>query len=298
MSRLFALWFCPLACGGLLLFVERSAPAQDAEKGPPTSGASASEDAAPIEAPEVEAPAKKSKLPPHLVALNPKETVILDKKRKRVILQGEVCLNRGPLEVFACLKGTKEHESIVAIDTEAVTVHAALVAAGIEPGSPALWQPEFKSAEGPEIAVTIFWTGDDGKRQHAKAQDWIRNARSGEVMDDHWVFGGSMFEKRKTYQFDPKTKKRVETGEKEFYLGEEGFLISVSNFTSAVLDVPVQSSDSNVGLLFEALTERIPPVGTKVQIVLSRAKKADASDAAPTKEEEPKDENPESADEP
>jgi hypothetical protein len=35
-----------------------------------------------------------------------------------------------------------------------------------------------------------------------------------------------------------------------------------------MLDLPVPSSDSNSGLSFRAFTERIPPIGTQVRIVL------------------------------
>ena len=43
----------------------------------------------------------------------------------------------------------------------------------------------------------------------------------------------------------------------------------MSNFSSAMLDVPVRSSDSNAALLFDAFTERIPPIGTPVTIILT-----------------------------
>ncbi len=49
----------------------------------------------------------------------PDGKVWLDTKNKRVVLEGEVCLREGQLEMFACLKGTKEHESIVAVPTKA-----------------------------------------------------------------------------------------------------------------------------------------------------------------------------------
>lgn len=211
---------------------------------------------APLEETEDETqPPAKAKLPPHLVPLNPQRTVVLDTKRKRVILQGEICLTEGPLELFACLRGTKEHEAIVTIAAEAKTVHAALVAAGADPGHPAQWGDEYKPAEGPEIAITVFWTDAEGKRHSAKAQEWVRDARTGKPMTHSWVFGGSGMHKNER------------TGE-EYYLGEVGDLICVSNFSSAVLDLPVESSQSTAGLLFECLTERIPPRETKVQLVL------------------------------
>jgi hypothetical protein len=36
-----------------------------------------------------------------------------------------------------------------------------------------------------------------------------------------------------------------------------------------MLDLPVESSDTNSELLFDALTDNIPPKGTKVRLVLT-----------------------------
>ena len=42
----------------------------------------------------------------------------IDTKRKIVIVDGKVALREGPLEMFACSKGTKEHESVVAVQLQ------------------------------------------------------------------------------------------------------------------------------------------------------------------------------------
>ncbi len=202
-----------------------------------------------------------SKDPPGLKRLAQDKPVWLDAKRKRVVMVGEVCLREGQLEMFACLKGTKEHESIIAIPTQAYIVHAGLLAAGAVAGSPAQYVPKYAPAHGDEIEVALFWTDDKGKRQRAYAQDWIRNVKSGKAMSQPWVFGGSGF------WVDDRT------GEKH-YLAEGGDLICVSNFASATLDLPIQSSSSNAELLFDAFTDRIPPLGTKVTVVLTPKKKA------------------------
>lgn len=76
-----------------------------------------------------------------------------------------------------------------------------------------------------------------------------------EELKADWVFGGSGF------FVDDKT------GEK-FYLAEEGNLICVANFASATIDLEIPSTAANDELLYEAFTERIPPVGTKVLIEL------------------------------
>ena len=56
----------------------------------------------------------------------------IDPKRKLVIVNGQVCLREGQLEMFACPKGSKEHESIVSVNCKPQFVHAALVAIGAD----------------------------------------------------------------------------------------------------------------------------------------------------------------------
>jgi len=197
-----------------------------------------------------------SKDPPGLRRLAPGGKVWLDAKNKRVVTVGEVCLREGQLEMFACLKGTKEHESILAVPTKAYVVHAALVALGAEPGAPAQFIPEYKAAHGPRVDVTLFWTDTKGQRRHANAEEWIRDAKTGKPMTEGWVFGGSGFWKDDA------------TGE-QFYKAEDGDFICISNFNSAMLDLPIESSQSNEALLYEAFTDHIPPAGTKVSLVLT-----------------------------
>jgi hypothetical protein len=57
-------------------------------------------------------------------------------------------------------------------------------------------------------------------------------------------------------------------------------LICLSNFPTAMLDLPIESSQANAELMFEALTDNIPPKGTKVRMVLiPRAAKAESAAA-------------------
>jgi hypothetical protein len=77
-------------------------------------------------------------------------------------------------------------------------------------------------------------------------------------MREDWVFAGSSFWK------DP-------SDGKEYYQGDGGDLICVSNFPTATLDLTIESSQSNEALLFEAFAGRVPPKGTEVDILLSAA---------------------------
>jgi len=59
-----------------------------------------------------------------------------------------------------------------------------------------------------------------------------------------------------------------------------GDLICVSNFPDSVLDLPIQSTDSDASLLFEAFTEHIPSRGTPVTLVLAPKKELDKAGEA------------------
>jgi len=220
--------------------------------------------------------------PDSLEPLQPHQPIWITPDRTSVVMVGRVCQRRAPLELFACLKGSKDHESVVAVDTDAYVVHAGLLLTGAQPGSPVRFDPEFVPPSGTEIEVTVIWEDQDGRRRRARGQDWVRDvaelyamfdgvvanqfddelnvgdqAAAWKDMDYPWVFAGSQL------------VKDDRTGEPYYLADVEGDLICVSNFPSAVLDVPVQSSNSNAALLFEAFTERIPQLGTPVTLVLT-----------------------------
>jgi hypothetical protein len=213
---------------------------------------------------EAAAPPPKLPAPEGATRLAPNFDVWLDAKRGVVLVDGQVSLRRGMLEMFACLRNTKEHEAVVSANTQAFLVHAALLRLGAEPGHPAQFVPEFKPPTGTEIDVSVEWLDPQGKLQTARAQDWVRDMKTGKAMAYPWVFAGSRFWTDE------------ETG-KQYYQAEGGDFICVSNFGTAALDIPVESSQSNEALEFEAFTERIPPLGTPVRLVLKPLLKNDAT---------------------
>jgi hypothetical protein len=255
------------------------------------------------------------------VPLNPQGTVLLDKPGKRLLLKSEVCLREGVLEMLVCLKRTKEHESILAVDTQAATVHAGLLALGAEIGQPVQHLPEFRPPTGQAIEIYLAWEDSQKKPQRVKAQTWVRNSTRRywiekldpppselQIPDDsnlRWddkrkelLWYGPLSDKErddllklsshagfqkaiKTFHEQTKVNelnagwvfagsgfyKDGKTGEK-FYQAEGGDLICVANFSTATLDLAISSSATNAELLYEAYTERIPPVGTAVTIEL------------------------------
>lgn len=193
---------------------------------------------------------------PELKRLSATDEVWIDVVAKRVVVGGEIAIDKGPIEFFACPHGTKEHESIVSTRSTARLVHAALLAIGLEPGKPVSFDPDYVAATGPVIRITMRWRDDVGKVHERPAQDWIRDSRTGRQMEERWVFAGSVFWK--------------DTSDgKEYYQADGGDLVCVSNFPTATLDLPIESSQSNDALLFDAFDGRVPRRGTPVEMILS-----------------------------
>ncbi len=195
--------------------------------------------------------------PPDATRLSAKERVWVDRKNHRVIVDGYIAVREGQLEMLACPVFTKEHEAVVAVFCKAATVHAGLLAAGASTGKPVQWEPAYTPPTGSEIQIQAEWSDLSGKKQEIDARRWVRQGgQEDKHLQYNWVFAGSGFWE------DPETKQRR-------YLAESGDLICVSNFSTATLDIPVKSTEANSGLLFLAYTQRIPPSGTPVRLILN-----------------------------
>lgn len=194
--------------------------------------------------------------PPSARRLTKQSRLWVDRQTARVYVDGYVTLREGFPEMFACPVGTKEHESIVATLARSQEVHTALLAAGATPGSPVQYDPQFVPPSGQAIRVWVSWRDADGEFRLADARDWVQDSQSGENLQENWVFGGSGF-----WQ-DP-------ADGNEYYMAESGDMICVSNFSSAMLDVPFRSSADADSLLFVPATERLPALGTPVRLVLA-----------------------------
>ena len=119
-------------------------------------------------------PASESAPASQYVSLNRAKTVMLDLKGRRVLVKTKVVLRDGVLEMLLCRKQTKEHESILAVDSKAYVIHTGLLALGSKTGKPVQFRPEFKPAHGQEIDIYFQWMDAAGKSQRARAQTWIR----------------------------------------------------------------------------------------------------------------------------
>lgn len=208
---------------------------------------------------EPEKPVKETKPDVKQVKVDPNDPNVLleiQGKERRVVLQGEVCMREGPLELLVTLKGKKEHEAVVTVDVDARNVHKALLAAGAEAGSTVRFQPKYVPASGTPIKV-YFQYEQKGKQIRVPAQQWVRNSKTKKLLDSDWVFAGSRLVPN---PFDPEKP--------NIYLANEGDLICVSNFETALLDLPITSTKNNDDLSFEINTDLVPERESKVKVIL------------------------------
>lgn len=185
------------------------------------------------------------------------------KKLVRVGVVTEVCLREGPLEILLCKKGTKEHEAIVKVDADAKLIHLALLAAGAsDKGTPTRFvdpkteEPKYTAATGTKINVTVHYNRG-GKTFTHPAQEWIWDTKKKAAFAHNWVFTGSVEIK------DPDNPNRP-----PFYGANSGDVISISNFPYSMLEVPVEISKDDAQLTYEAKTDKIPPLMSKVWLIL------------------------------
>jgi hypothetical protein len=223
----------------------------------------------PARPPEVEErkedpPEQAPPIPEAYKPLNKNKTIYFEKAAdgtRRVHLMTEVVLREGPLEVFLCKLNTKEHESILHVDADGREIHFALVAAGAVPGHPVQYvdpktgKPDYKLPTGGPVKVTVTYR-EKGKVKTASAGSWVKDAKTNEHLDVNWVFAGSRFFK------DPEGKNP------DYYMANNGEVMTVSNFPDSMLDVPIKSSKDDADRLFEADTPKIPPLRTPVLVTL------------------------------
>ncbi|MGH7129684.1 MAG: YdjY domain-containing protein, partial [Planctomycetaceae bacterium] len=113
-----------------------------------------------------------------------------------------------------------------------------------------LWYGPMTQAQRDEL---LTLSADEGYQKAIRA---FHDRSRPREMQAHWVFAGS------GYTVDEQSGER-------FYQAEGGDFICVANFPSAMIDVAIKSSATGQdNLMYEAYTERIPPVGTEVLIEL------------------------------
>lgn len=207
-------------------------------------------------------------------------------KERYVDVDATVSLDAGMLELLACTKDTKEHESIIAVDAKAAHIHASLLLLNAIPGNPAM-RKEVEEGRwidlpprGSEVDVFLVVENEKGEQVERPISDFIEKGR-----DDYYETTGAE-------DPDPKEKIRFPTNTFLFagshvykggegppvYLSDEsGNVISLATFGDELLCLPGVHGQDNQGLVWAVDSTHLPPVGSKV-ILRLRPKKPGADD--------------------
>lgn len=203
------------------------------------------------------------------VTINPKEHYI--------DVASTVCLTAGSLELVACTKNSKEHESIVSVDAKPIYIHTALLLLGAKPGTPAMQRMVSKDPErwldvppsGSPLEVFMVYQEMDGKTVVRPIGDFIE--ATGDERDP--VFPGQAQEKDGAKQRFPSAfvfagSQLVANGDgpKHYLADDSGDVISISTFGDEVLSLPEVVGQDNDSLMWEIDPTHLPAVGTKVML--------------------------------
>ena len=236
-----------------------------AEPAPAPKTETATEETAPAEA--LTEALKKLQLPG--IVINPKE--------RFVDVQATVCLDDGSLELIACTKDTKEHESIIMVEASPVHIHTALLLLGAKNGTPAMRRPlneeltrwQDVPPSGDPIDVFLVWKNEKGEEIERPISDFIMRSEEEQITPEPdkdkekfphtFLFAGSQLS-------DPSDTPR------KYAADYSGHVISISAFGDEVLCLSEVYSQENGSLQWQIDSTHLPKLHSKVSLRL-RVKK-------------------------
>lgn len=221
-------------------------------------------------------------------------------KERYVDVDATVCLGAGFLELIACTKDSKEHESIIAVDAKPSHIHAALLLLRAKPGSPAMsrrlddgrWLDTEPS--GSEVDVFLVFKDGKGEMKELPISDFIERGQGEDVYNPEDVDKPAEDKGRfptHTFLFAGSQLYKGEDGKARYLSDETGNVISLSTFGDELLSLPGKHSQENGSLTWEVDPTHLPAVGTKVSLRL-RPKQAEQAAPAGEKEKEKEKETP------
>ena len=204
----------------------------------------------------------------------------LNLEERCVDVNATVCLHKGLLELVACTKGTKEHESILSVAARPMHIHTAMLLMGASPGTPAMrkaqegvltrWVPV--EPAGDPVCVSLVFAESKGKPQEYPIQKFISPAQPDEIsgipgnkklatFPASFLFAGSHL---------------VENGAgpRKYVCEQSGNVISISTFGDELFCLPGIHGHQNDGLTWQVNSNGLPGIGEQVILRLRPKPKA------------------------
>jgi hypothetical protein len=202
------------------------------------------------------------------------EGVTVDRAAHEVRVKAEVACDRGFLEQAVCKSGTREHESLLAVDVPPSRIHAAILLLGLEPGHPGEWR---QAADGavtrtPPIGARLELTVR-APAGEVPLSRWVHDPLHGHAFPEQpWLFAGSRMV----------PNPRGAPGER--YLADaSGSVAGIVTFGDETIAFCEVISDQTAvdSPEWQANTAAMPPAGTPVVLVIRPAAPAAGTPGGP-----------------
>ena len=183
---------------------------------------------------------------------------------REVLIPASIAIDSGWIEQIACLRGTREHESIFVVECQPSLVHSALLMIGLESGVPGRWletkrddryEIERIAPTGAPVRIQVRFTDTEGRCVESSVEEMVMGAPDGAVFPPTpWMFCGSRFD-----------------GEGRYVADYSGSLVGFATFGDEVLGLPGVISDqvSVDAAVWEIRSDKVPAPGTPVSLVLT-----------------------------
>jgi hypothetical protein len=195
--------------------------------------------------------------------------LIIHRQARYVDVAARVCLREGTLELVACTRAGKVHESIISVDARPAHIHTALLLLGANPGNPAMRKRDADRwvdvpPRGSAIDVFLLYEDESGKQIERPIRDFITRAgvepaeakRKANRFPTHtFLFAGSCVVDWRE-------------GNKPYVCDLSGNVISLSTFGDEVLCLPGVHGHANAALLWQVDPTHLPALETKLTLRL------------------------------
>jgi len=200
--------------------------------------------------------------------------LVINFRERCVDLEATVCLDEGMLELVACTKGSKEHESIVAITAKPMHVHTALLLLGANNGNPAMRKAVDEREtrwmhvppRGDPVEVYLVFENSGGKMVEHPVSDFVARSakRPDELPDPDKDDAGENNEFPQTFLFAGSQLRDNGPGPRQYLADLSGDVISIATFGDELLCLPGVYSNDNGALMWQIDATKLPKVGSKV----------------------------------
>jgi hypothetical protein len=203
--------------------------------------------------------------------------LIIDFRQRCVDIESTVCLDEGLLELIACTKDTKEHESIVAVKARPMHIHTALLLLGADPGNPAIRKPVDEQQKrwvdlpprGNPVEVFLVFKDAAGRMVEHPIGDFIARA---DRQDDDFGADDKVAAKDaefpNTFLFAGSLLHEDGPGPRKYLADLSGNVISIVTFGDELLCLPHVYGHSNDSLMWQVNPTKLPKVGSNVTLRL------------------------------